>query len=109
MACCPDDCEYIEIGKSYYVNVTAFRDYDGTYQNSATGTWTLYEKDDPTVSVASGSMSYLSASSGNYRGTITAAVTADLVENKFYLIKVVLTQSPNTLTLTMTREAVQPT
>ena len=91
MTCCPETCEYINIGSSHYVNATSFQDADGNNLTSATGTWTLYQMEDDTTVIASGNMTLVTEA--NYRGTISAAVTAELIPETYYTVRVSLTQS----------------
>lgn len=62
----------------------------GNYLNSATVTWAL--KNSSGTSLATGSCSYVSASNGNYRGTIDSTDTASLTENATYYVEVTLTE-----------------
>lgn len=61
---------------------------DGTYLNSGTCTYALYENSNgalgDAVSGGTGTLSYIAASNGNYRGIIDAAVTGALTPGRTY-------------------------
>lgn len=62
----------------------------GAYLNAATVTWSLKSLDE--VEIATGTCTYVTASSGNYLGTIDEDVTDGLVENTKYYLDVTLVQ-----------------
>lgn len=64
---------------------------DDSYINNATGTWTLKTNvsNTPTTTIASGSIAYVTASSGKYQATIDAAAPSPaLTLNATYWISV---------------------
>lgn len=63
----------------------------GSYLNAATATWTLADNSGTTVTT--GSLSYVSASNGNYSGVIDAATTGTLTEGAVYTLTVTFAQS----------------
>lgn len=56
---------------------------DGSYINSGSGTWELFDTDG-TTSLGSGSFSYVASSNGRWHGTIPSTITEDLVEGSIY-------------------------
>ena len=64
----------------------------GTYLNTATATYVLKDADGSTVSGGTGTLSYVSASNGNYLGVIESTVTALLTENARYWIEITFSQ-----------------
>lgn len=80
----------IPIGGQYTLSLTGLS-LNGTALNSATVTYTLKNPDGTTVSGGTGTMSYVSASSGNYTATILASVTSLLTTNYRYKFDVVVT------------------
>jgi hypothetical protein len=56
---------------------------DGSYINSGSGTWELFDTDG-TTSLGTGALSYVTASNGRWHGTIPSTVTDDLLEGSTY-------------------------
>ena len=80
------------IGCDVYIKYTGARDaVTGAYLNSGTCTYSLENLDGTVIAGGTGSLSYTSASDGDYLGVIDAAVTALLTEDEKY--KVVITFS----------------
>ncbi len=78
------------IGSDMDVALTGMRDaITGVYLNSATATYDL--KQGNTV-LDSGTLAYVSASSGNYLAVIDASVTANLVKNASYMVVITFVQ-----------------
>lgn len=76
------------ISNDNLVTITGLRRADaGAYLNDATVTFTVTDTEDAAVSgVATITMSYVSGSNGNYRGTLPDE--ASLVEGTNYIIKI---------------------
>ena len=66
-----------------------------TYLNSATVTYSITDAAGTAVSGGTGTLSYVSASNGNYEGTIESSVltTANFTEGRTYLVDITLSQS----------------
>lgn len=62
----------------------------GTYMNSGTCTWSLQTTAGEVV--ATGSLSYVTGSSGNYLGVIDAAVSAGLTDGRQYRLLIAFEQ-----------------
>lgn len=76
----------IFIGEPRDVSLTGLkRRSTDTYKNDATITWALKELDG--TSIATGSLSYVAASDGDYLGVIPANVTDDLEEGVEYIVE----------------------
>lgn len=81
----------ISIGSDEVVTLTGLLDnVTGSYQNAATVNGYLY--DSAGTQVTTFTLSYVAASTGNYRGTLTSAVTSLLTVGNEYKIKVSATQ-----------------
>jgi len=65
---------------------------DGTFLNSATVTWAVYTAAGSAVSGATGTLSYVSGSDGNYAGVIASTVNASFTENAKYTLIITLVQ-----------------
>lgn len=63
---------------------------DGSYVNSGSGTWELFDTDG-TTSLASGSLSYVASSNGRWHGTIPSTITEDLAEGSIYKLTITFT------------------
>ena len=82
----------IYLSADHYVEYLDARDSaDDTALNSATCTYALTTAAGVAVSGGTGTLTYVAASSGNYRGTIESTVTATLTAGSRY--KVVITFS----------------
>lgn len=82
------------IGNDRYITLSGVNDAaDGLYLNSATVTYALYEADGTAVSGGTGTLTYIAASNGNYRGVIDAAVTTTLTAEAQYYFVITATQS----------------
>lgn len=81
------------IGNDRYITLSGLNDAaDNSYLNSATVTYAIYEANGTAVSGGTGTLSYISASNGNYRGIIDAAITATLTAEAAYYIAITATQ-----------------
>lgn len=79
----------ISIGSDRTVLLSGLYDnVSAAYQNDATVTGVLSQSG---TTVYSFSLSYVSSSDGNYRGTIPATTTADLVAGQRYTVRVTAT------------------
>jgi hypothetical protein len=81
------------IGDDFTLRINGARDPDaaaGVYLTTATVTYTLYTA--AGVSVTTGSLPYVAASNGNYRGVIESTVTSTLTSGGLYYIIFVLVQ-----------------
>lgn len=85
---------YLFIGADANVTLTGIRDaVTGSYLNSASPTWTLQDTagnaildgDDTPIG---GTIDYVAASNGDYRGVIDGAITADLTSRQDYVVVV---------------------
>ncbi len=79
------------IGDDFTLRINGARDPDGSFLNSATVTFELFTA--AGVSVTTGSLSYVAASNGNYRGVIESTVTSALTAGAQYYVIFVLVQS----------------
>lgn len=80
------------IGCDMVVQYTGARDaISGAYLNSGTCTYALLDADGNGVAGGSGSLSYVAASDGIYRGVIDGAVTALLTEGETYTVRFTFT------------------
>jgi len=87
----------IPIGSTTLVNLTGHQDsVTGAWINNATVTASVL---DGTTSLFSTTLSYVSASNGNYQGTFTAAQTSNLEDGKAYVVEYVATSGYGTLTV----------
>ncbi len=69
---------------------------DDTYINDSTGTWELstYDNGEPGTSLATGSLSYVAASNGNYQGTIDKGdPSTALTEDTRYILEATVASS----------------
>ncbi len=83
---------YIGSDKSIVITGLSGTNIAGTtaYLNSATITWFLYDPDGDEVT--NGTMTYVAASNGNYRGVVESTVTSTLTKGAIYKLKVVIVQ-----------------
>lgn len=80
-------CDKLYIGVDNAVTLTGMRDRDGNYLNTGVSTWILYECDDTEItSVNSGDLDYVTASEGNYLGTIPAST--EIEEDVYYWLEI---------------------
>ena len=87
----------LSINSDTLATLTGHQDsVSGSYINTATVTASIL---DGATSLFSVTLAYVAASSGNYRGTITAAQTATLTQGKAYIVQYVATSSYGTLTI----------
>lgn len=82
----------IYIGSDHTVQFDKVRDIDKNYLNSGSATFALTEKYTGTT-VTTGTLDYVAASNGRYRGLIDRTVTVTLSENSFYYLTVVFVNS----------------
>lgn len=90
----------IYIGSDNNIILTGMRDsVDDSYLNSATVTYAIYAAEgyvrgtSSPIASGTGSLSYVSASNGNYRGTIDSTVTTTLTEEDWYYVVITFDQS----------------
>ena len=93
-------CRYgmtIAINSDNLVSLTGHQDtVSSDYINTATVTASCLSG---TTTLFTSTLSYVSSSNGNYRGTFSAAQTTALVAGTAYVIRVVATSSYGTLTV----------
>lgn len=81
----------IYIGSDHFVRYDGARDSaTGVYLNSGTCTYELFTA--AGASLGTGTLSYVSASNGNYRGTIESTVTSGLTLGAAYRVVIVFEQ-----------------
>ena len=81
--------DLIHIGCDETIKLTGLKATDsGLYLNSATVTWNLTKSDG--TSLATGPLSYVADSDGNYMGVIESSATEGLVFGKEYTIIVII-------------------
>jgi hypothetical protein len=78
----------IYINCDHRIRYLKAKDEEGAPLNNGTCNFTLTAQDGGTV-VTSGTVPYITGSAGNYKQTIDRTVTATLVENAFYFLRVV--------------------
>lgn len=87
----------IGINSDTLVTLTGHQDtVSGSYINDAVVTAAIIDGDTTLFTVT---LSYVAASSGNYRGTFTSAQTNTLTDGKSYVVQTVATSSYGKLTL----------
>lgn len=84
-----EDMNVTLTGASVTVNGTT------SYLNSATVTYSITDAAGTAVSGGTGTLSYVSASSGDYEGTIESSVltSSNFTEGRTYLVDITLSQS----------------
>ncbi len=83
---CASDSSTLWIAADHDVFYSDARNAAGAYLNSGTCTWELL--DSASASVATGTLSYVAASDGDYEGTIPSTVTDDLTEDSLYYLEI---------------------
>jgi hypothetical protein len=86
MANCSLGTGVIYIAADMNVDYEGAQDADGNFLNAGTCTWTLYESDGTLI--ATGSLTYVAASDGDYRGVIQSTTTDDLEADVPYYVVV---------------------
>lgn len=79
------------VGADWTLQVSDLRDAaTGSYLNSATVTYVLYTGAGAAVSGGTGTLTYVSASNGTYRGTVESTVTSTLTAGAYYALVTVV-------------------
>jgi hypothetical protein len=82
--------QQIFIGVAHRETVTGFRNVDtGAYINDAVVSWSVMDAAGTPLTSATGTMSYVAASNGNYTAVVPASVTSQMTQHAEYLLVLV--------------------
>lgn len=77
----------VDVGSDFDLTLTGVRDAaTGDYLNNGTAPYTLYDSSDQAVSGGTGSLSYVAASDGNYRGVVESTQVTLLAGRRYYAL-----------------------